>query len=250
MSEAITRKSYQSKRYKFLNSILDVDRSIGLEIGACDLPTVPRNLGSCDFADLRSKEEMVQMWNLPVEDVMDIDFLLTRDRPINQQIEKRFDYVVACHVIEHIANPIGYINDLQRLLDPNGARIVVLSAPDKRFTLDSTRTSVTLDHLLMDYYEDAKEPSLEHILAFARAWSPELAAVENRSLVEFFRWAKDNSVNFDAHCHVWTDEEFFGQMAVLSGNGFFAKTEILATQPTPPGFNEFTIALRSIPGGV
>jgi SAM-dependent methyltransferase len=248
MSEVITRESYQVKRLEFVRTIVDVANARGLEIGACDLPTIPDYVGSCQFADFRTAEEMIELWKLPPETVVPVQFLLSREKPLSAQIDTRFDYIVACHVIEHVPDPIGYILDLQKLLDPNGAEVIILAVPDKRATLDAVRPSTSLDHLLMDFHDNCRLPTLEHILEFSRAWSPELRALAEKSLYEFYNWGTNNFASGapDAHCHVWTDEEFFSQMEKLTSGGVMRGLEVFATQEKQLGFNEFMIALRSV----
>lgn len=249
MTEVITRESYQVKRLRFVKSVVDVFGCRGLEIGACDLPTVPGYVGSCEYADFRSAEEMIRLWSLPPGTVVPVDFILNREQRIHEQIEKRFDYVIACHVIEHVANPIGYIQDMQKLLAPDGAGVIVLAVPDKRCTSDTSRLSTTLDHLLMDFHDNSRIPSLEHILDFGRVWSPVLRSMSERSMSEYYQWAVNNlnSGQADAHCHVWMDSEFIGQMERVTGDGFLPDLTIAATEATPPGFNEFMIAFHNLP---
>lgn len=245
MSEmSITRADYQIKRRKFLAQLVDIDADEGLEIGACDLPTVTPDGGRCEFADWRSKEEVIKLWGLPPETVVPVTYILDRNLPVDRQICKQFDYIVACHVLEHIPNPIGYIKELARLLKPCRG-VLVLSVPDKRATLDALRPSTTLEHLLSDYYEDCRYPTVEHILEFGKYWSTELAKVWESSRSAAFEWACGNhrSGQADAHCHVWTDDQFFLQIELLAGD-ILREFSVVAKQATPPGYNEFTVALR------
>ncbi|WP_157235534.1 methyltransferase domain-containing protein [Methylosinus sp. LW4] len=249
MDEVITREHYQAKRLEFVRSILDLTPCSGLEIGACDLPSIPKYLGACEFADFRTAEEMIELWKLSPETVVPVTYLLNREDLVSSQVDKRFDYVIACHVIEHIPNPIGYIQDLQKLLDPREGGIIILAVPDKRHTADVSRSSTRLEHLLMDHHDNCRAPTMEHVMEFSRAWSPELAAMSERSTLEYYNWATAYlaSGHADAHCHVWTDEEFFRQMERLAADGLFPDLEIFATQLTQPGFNEFMIAFRALP---
>jgi SAM-dependent methyltransferase len=247
-SNPMRRADYQSKRLKFLSALVNLPASEGLEIGACDLPTVPANIGGCSFADIRSSEEMIQMWNLPPSTVVPIKFLLDRTTPLYLQIAQRFDYVVACHVLEHVANPIGYVKELALLLKPSGG-IICLAVPDKRFTFDVLRSSTTLEHLLSDYHDDCRHPSIEHILEFSIHGSAEWASLCEASLIEFYQWAcaEHRSGKADAHCHVWRDEEFFVQVERLINGGVLPEISIAAKQATPVGYNEFMVALRRLP---
>jgi hypothetical protein len=61
----IDRIHYQIKRREFLERLVDPLTSHGLEIGACDLPTVPPTMGHCEFADFRSKDDMSRLGGAP-----------------------------------------------------------------------------------------------------------------------------------------------------------------------------------------
>jgi SAM-dependent methyltransferase len=241
----ITRADYQLNRLQFLKKLVNLENAEGLEIGACDLPTVPKEGGKCEFADFRSREEMIHLWNLPSEEVVPVKYILQRQSKIHFQIKKKFDFVVLCHVIEHIPNVIGYINDLHNLLNPGG--IILIACPDKRRTFDASRPSTTIEHLLDDYYNNCNYPSLEHILEFSKAASEELMQKSTNSPKEFYEWCCKNfeSGLADAHCHVWTDEEFFNQIEYLIKGGIIEGLQIIAQQYNDISYNEFLIALKS-----
>jgi SAM-dependent methyltransferase len=242
----ITRKDYQLNRFNYLSKLVNLKDSEGLEIGACDLPTVPREAGKCEFADFRSAEEMSRLWNLQLETVMPVQYILKRDTKVHHQIDKKFDYVVLCHVIEHIPNMIGYIKDLHNLLKTGGVMLIV--CPDKRRTPDASRPSTTIEHLLDDYYNDCYYPSLEHILEFGKTWFDELKQKSLRSAKEFYEWGSQNfeSGLADAHCHVWTDEEFFTQIQYLIDGEILDGLKIIDKSYNDPLYNEFSIALKAV----
>lgn len=146
MSAAVTtRDSYQEKRLASLASHVMIKASIGLEIGACNKPTVPANAGVCRFADFRSAKDMIDLWGLDPATVCDVEYILARSACISDQIPDKFDYIIACHVIEHVPDPIGYLHGLAKLLNPGG--IIMLAVPDKRVTFDLHRPLTTIDHL-------------------------------------------------------------------------------------------------------
>src|SRR3954469_4320085 len=112
------RVAFQERRLALLSSAIDISECTGLEIGASGLPPVPKGAGVCRYADFRTREEMVEMWQLPPETVCAVDYLLFRCRSVVEQIEDRFEYVIACHVLEHVPDPISFLNDLRSLLSP------------------------------------------------------------------------------------------------------------------------------------
>jgi hypothetical protein len=130
-----TRADYQRNRFAFLSRLVDIRKTTGLEIGASDLPTVRAPTGKCFHVNFRSKSEMVSLWKLDPNEVPDVDYIVPRNGLVSQTISNRkFDYIVLAHVIEHIADPIGYIQDLSSLLNDKG--VVMMAIPDKRRTYD------------------------------------------------------------------------------------------------------------------
>jgi hypothetical protein len=242
----ITREDYQANRLRLLSGLVNVSETDGLEIGACDLPTVPPGAGRCDFADFRTAEEMARLWNLPFESVMPVSYVLRRDEKVHRQIGRTFDYIVLCHVIEHVPNVIGYINDLRQLLNDGG--VMFIACPDKRRTFDAPRPSTPIEHLLDDFFRDVTYPSLEHILEFGRTCSEEVRSKSETSVRDFFEWGRQNfeSGSADVHCHVWTDEEFFAQARGLVNGGILARLDIIRMVPNEDPFNEFHLAFRAV----
>ncbi|WP_338503398.1 methyltransferase domain-containing protein [Sphingomonas kaistensis] len=244
-----SRADYQKRRFALLRDTIDIPNCVGLEIGACDLPTVPREAGQCRYADFRSADEMITAWDLPPETVCHVDYLLSRHRPPNEQIADRFDYVVACHVLEHIADPISYLQSLQRLLKDGPGKVIFITLPDKRATPDATRPSTTVEHLLACHHERSTKPSFEAILEFHRHWvgyanggtKPLALAQAYAHAAEYFK-----TDDADAHCNVWRDFEFRDQVEELAEAGFLPGLRISLFEPFFVGTNEFAIALKTI----
>jgi SAM-dependent methyltransferase len=234
---------YQSKRLTSLVAHIDIKLSIGLEIGACNKPTVPGEAGVCRFADFRSADDMISLWGLDPATVCHVEYILDRSICISEQISDKFDYIIACHVIEHVPDPIGYLHGLAKLLNPGG--IIMLAVPDKRTTFDVRRPLTTLDHLLMDFYDQCSYPSIEHILEFHR-FAVEHETGSEVPIAEAFAMAKSNfeSGMADAHCHVWDDATFQSQFSYLSETGLLGKLTLAGFEPTPEGFNECTAIFK------
>jgi hypothetical protein len=242
----ITRATYAESRYALLSSMIDLSVSRGLELGACDLPTVKPGTGQCRYADFRSADEMVEMWDLPPSDVCRVDYVISRGAPLWQQINDRFEYVVACHVIEHVPDVINYINELRALLKPNAGNLIFLTLPDKRATSDATRPSTSLEHLIMDYHDECRYPSLEHILEFHRHWVGHERGTGPIPVAEAYPYAKTyfETGLADAHCHVWTGDEFSSQLSALIEAQFLPGLELAHFAPMT-FLNEFSVVLRT-----
>ena len=74
---------------------------------------------------------------------------------------KRYDFIVTSHVIEHIANPIKSIRNWKKILNKDGYILSVM--PDYRFCFDHNRPLTTLEHLIEDFLKDVGEDDKTHI---------------------------------------------------------------------------------------
>lgn len=81
------------------------------------------------------------------------------------------DYVLASHVLEHVANPVAALAEWYRVVRPGG--LLYLVVPDRRFTWDQPRPLTSVDHLLADYVGGTTAHDPTHIddFAFGIDWS-------------------------------------------------------------------------------
>jgi SAM-dependent methyltransferase len=71
-----------------------------------------------------------------------------------------YDFVLSCHSLEHIANPIKAILEWKRVIKDGGYMLLVL--PHKDRTFDRKRPVTTLDHMIQDYKQDTGEEDQTH----------------------------------------------------------------------------------------
>lgn len=74
--------------------------------------------------------------------------------------DNTYDFILSCHSLEHVANPIKALMEWKRVLKPDGKFVLVL--PDKENTFDNKRPYTTLDHLITDYQENMDESDSTH----------------------------------------------------------------------------------------
>lgn len=245
------REDYRTRRQHLLRRLVDLSIGEGLEIGAFDLPVVtphdPGDGGRCWFADMRSTAELAREFGVAAETLAPVEWVLARNEPLTARIPRRFDYVILCHVLEHVPEPIGFLADARDLLHPDG--VLFLAVPDKRATLDATRPSTTIDHLLARHHHGAHGPPLAQIMEFSRTWDEGWRRLASDSPREFYAWAVSQfaSGSFDAHCNVWQDDELFAQLDYLTRGGFLPGLEVCMREPWDGELNEFHVALRALP---
>jgi SAM-dependent methyltransferase len=81
------------------------------------------------------------------------------------------DYLVASHVLEHVANPVAALIEWYRVVRPGG--IIYLIVPNRRAAWDRTRELTTVEHMLTDFAHDTTALDPTHIDEFAAGvdWS-------------------------------------------------------------------------------
>ena len=142
--------------------------------------------------------ELGEAPGFPIPDML-VD--LDRDRLSGIKTSSQ-DFVIASHVLEHLANPLAMLVDIHRVLRPAG--LLVLLLPDRHKTHDREREPTPLSHLIDEYSRDVREVDdahiLGHIIGTLRADGIErdfASPVE----IDFHR---QRSV----HAHVWDAGEF------------------------------------------
>lgn len=116
------------------------------------------------------------------------------------------DYVIASHVLEHMADPIGLFDEIYRVLKPGGVALILL--PDMRRTFDHTRPVTSLEHLVAEYEAGVTEVDDAHILEFIKHtevdWHPKLEGKTDAERAELFEWHRQRSI----HVHCWSEDDF------------------------------------------
>jgi len=72
-----------------------------------------------------------------------------------------YDCVVACHCLEHIANPLRALAEWKRVLRDDGLLLLVL--PHKDGTFDWRRPTTPLAHMIKDYEDAVGEDDMTHL---------------------------------------------------------------------------------------
>ncbi|HQR94557.1 MAG: hypothetical protein B7Y15_12990 [Bacteroidetes bacterium 24-39-8] len=74
--------------------------------------------------------------------------------------DDQYDFVLSCHSLEHVANPLKAIMGWKRIIKTGGKLALVL--PDKEYTFDIKRPYTQFEHLLDDYQRNTPETDNTH----------------------------------------------------------------------------------------
>ncbi|MGH9153393.1 MAG: methyltransferase domain-containing protein [Acidimicrobiales bacterium] len=152
------------------------------------------------------------------------------------------DFVIASHVLEHVANPVALLGDVHRVLRPGGTLLVLL--PDRHRTFDRDRRPTPLAHLVEEYERGVEEVDDDHVADFLVGTGvPIPDDPGERSAV--FDLHRRRSI----HVHCWDEHEFFEvlvhSVAVL-GHRWELVDAVLSDDEGKDGF-EFGYVLRRAP---
>jgi SAM-dependent methyltransferase len=75
--------------------------------------------------------------------------------------DQTYDFLLASHVLEHIANPVKALGEWRRVLKPGGYAVVLL--PNKAHTFDHRRPDTTFAHLQQDFQNDVQDDDRTHL---------------------------------------------------------------------------------------
>ncbi|CAF1044101.1 unnamed protein product [Adineta ricciae] len=124
-----------------------------------------------------------------------------------------YDFVLASHVLEHIANPFKALLEWIRILKPNGVLLIIL--PLKTVTFDHKRDVVRLEHLIEDYQKQTTEADLSHLDEILRLH--DLGIDQAAGNLEAFKArSMKNLENRGLHQHVYDQELLYYMFMCLN----------------------------------
>ncbi len=219
-----TSADLENLRQKMLKNL----KGDGLEIGALHRPCHVPHL-KVKYVDRLSRADLLKQYpELSNENIVDPD-ILDDAETLGKVSDNSQDFVIANHVIEHMANPIGTLVQWSRVLKPGGR--LFLAVPDKHTTFDKARPFTTLEHLFNDYQNPEKSNCYTHFQEFAREVSCKIfnvKPVEQAEVMAQELWDKQYSI----HYHVWDFNSFntFLNAVIEKVPGF--NMHVISSMPT------------------
>ncbi len=167
----------------------------------------------------------------------DVELDLDTDR-LKAFDDASFDGVVASHVLEHLAEPIGALVEIGRVLRVGGFAVLLL--PERTRTFDAGRIPTSLAHLADEHRNAVSEISREHLAEY-------LGHVEGRE-----REVRDDELELhrrrSIHVHCWAAAEFLPVIAAaeMHSEHSWELVEILLPEDVVDGI-EFALVLQKVP---
>lgn len=180
----------------------------GIEIGALNYPlSIEHNarIVSWLFVDRYRRADLLRLFAelAPVADhVPETDALCDIIDGLAPFQNGSLDFVIACHLIEHVPDPIFLMQEFWRALRAGGR--LFLAVPDKRYIgSDQCRENTSLAHVIENHRCRVRVAEDDHIEDCLRGAKLEIPAEKNarRDLFDFHRAQS-------LHLHVWDTPGF------------------------------------------
>ncbi len=149
------------ERKEIIVAGLDLDRP-GLEIGPSHNPVLPKRdgydvviLDNLSADALRAKYEVD---DLDVSLIEEVDYVW-HGEPYDELFgDRRFAWIIASHVIEHVPDLIGFLRSCESVLADDG--VISLVIPDKRYSFDYFRPISSIAPVIDAFLENRSQPSV------------------------------------------------------------------------------------------
>ncbi len=160
----------------------------GIEFGALTNPLgVDPDKTSVQYADRLSKADALKLFpelKDVADSIVDADLLIDFNTDDLMSLnENDFDFFIANHFIEHLVNPIRFLESVSYIMKPKA--LLFLTVPDKDFTFDTKRKLTSNQHLWNDYFNQVTEISDEHIKDFLR--HKEIVTNPHPEIIHYFK---------------------------------------------------------------
>lgn len=252
-------------RQRRLWRLHDFSRGAGLEVGPLYQPVACRPLADVRYVDVFDREQLAANYTghvrVDADLIPEIDFVLLdgdRVRTIPEATAgAQFDWVVASHVIEHVPDAIGWLDQIAQVTVDGGA--LALIVPDRRYCFDIHRPGTTVGAMLQAHDDGDSTPSVRavydhyrsHVFTdTAEAWQGRPPTYERRSrpldVVQGHLARARSGEYVDAHVWTFTPGSFVDQLVELRTLGLSEWT-VDKLRPTKPGALDFHAVLRRLP---
>jgi predicted SAM-dependent methyltransferase len=230
-------KTVPVERKLALCGLIDVQNSKGVEFGPLSRPIVRPEEGDIRYVDHASTANLREKYqvNLGHDPLEFVEVSYVWDHGSLREVIHDgtvFDYALASHVIEHVPNVVGWLNDILSVLRDGG--LLGLAIPDKRYTFDrmrqETSPAIFIDHWVRNQKTHSAQQVFDHFSNVVKVGTEEIKLifdgidpVTERHHSDDFAMVQVNQavggVYLDCHASVFTPESFLRAMRVFISLG-------------------------------
>ncbi|MEM7593745.1 MAG: methyltransferase domain-containing protein [Cyanobacteria bacterium P01_A01_bin.83] len=191
----------------------------GVEFGALHNPLdINREKARVLYADKYSKQALLNKFKelqKIQESVVETDIFIDLNQDNLQDLrDYNFDFFIANHVIEHLVNPLKFLENISNIMKPGS--YLYLALPDKSYTFDRNRSLTTWSHLYQEYLHNTTKLSRNHLEDFILNITKDHIEdpIRKKEIYDdYSNWFKRFQIRQkhrqrSIHVHVWNQETF------------------------------------------
>ena len=263
VADSVQKQSEPSVRSSVILSGCETERR-GLEIGPYFLPITDKLVHDVLYVDYCDEAELQRKFRenpkAVGKDLPSIDAIWAPGRPLADCISHEpFYYAVASHVFEHVPNPLGWLQEILDVLQPDG--VIALVIPDHRRTFDYFRTPTTFSQVIGWSVEKPVRPTPTQVMEFLSETFEDDRTIDfngeippfhelkrhytDQDALGFAQFVQREKYYLDVHCTVWTPESFVDVFSRVIACGQL-ECELIGPPEDFPGRapDEFLVYLR------
>jgi SAM-dependent methyltransferase len=175
----------------------------GLDLGPWHEPFFSPNGNTKTVERYSLRDLKVNFADLPVEELAKLqepDFVCDFDKDFLAEFDDdSYDFIVASHLLEHVAQPFLLVSDIYRVLKNDG--ILLIALPDLRNTFDNRRIPMDFEHFKKDIKLQIKIDEISHVIDYMSnvlSINPEKMSSQETQKV----------ITESYHVHAFTDRQF------------------------------------------
>ena len=177
----------------------------GIELGALHQPLAVQPGVRVEYVDRLSVADLRQQYpELASLDLVPVSHIGSAE-DLTELGDDSLDFVIACHVLEHLEDPTRALQEIHRVLRDGG--IFFCALPEPRVTFDREREMTSVDHLVRDHpagltsRQDHFVDWVENVERHQPWWQTERPDPEERLRVLL-------DMDYSIHFHVWRPDTF------------------------------------------
>jgi SAM-dependent methyltransferase len=181
----------------------------GIELGALNAPLNVSGIASIQTLQYVDRYHKADLLNLfpelrSVEDeIVETDITCDIIEGLSPFDSDSLDFVIACHLVEHIPDPIFFLKEVWRVLKVGGR--CYLAVPDKDYLVyDAKRPLTTIDHLVSDHRKAIRSVEDHHLEEFLTLSEGLGLPQDPKAKAAVFEQHRRRSI----HIHVWNTQTF------------------------------------------
>lgn len=256
------RPNAPDRRQVVLNGLNMAGR--GIEVAPYFNPFLDKSEYNVVYTDYVSTEQLREKASTNpgavTKYVPEIDFVWKPGKSLRECIGNSdlFDYAFASHVVEHVPNTIGWLNDILDTMKVGATLCLIV--PDRRDTFDFYRRETSASDLIGAYIERRAIPTPTQVFEFMSRCVEDTGirpkifgdgvAFENtkrpytdEDALSTTIWTFNQDHYIDAHCTVWTDESFVKTFRHIASLGLM---NVTVSDAYVPGPGEFIVHLTKL----